>query len=161
MVNIGFEPKIATFLNSFLVFVYMISVPIFGYLTDKFGERKILAAGSIAMILFAFPFLYTLKTGGFASIAIASAVAGIIIGMFQSAVPSFSAKAFPISVRASGVSLGYNLPAIIFGGTAPMIVTYIMNASAGDVIPVGYYLIFGSACAAASTILSGKFLKYQ
>jgi MHS family proline/betaine transporter-like MFS transporter len=160
LMNVGFEPKIATFLNCLLIFVYMISVPFFGYLVDKTGERKMLTFGALFMILFAFPFLYAFKSHNFSLIVFANFIAGIIVGMFQSAVPSFCTKMFPTSVRASGVSLSYNLPAIIFGGTAPMIVTYIIQINQGNIIPVGYYIVFGSMCALIASIFSSRTKMY-
>jgi MHS family proline/betaine transporter-like MFS transporter len=159
MVGIGFAPQIATMLNCLLVFVYMATVPIAGFFVDKVGERRILLIGSIGMILFAFPFLYGLKSGDFGMIIAVNIIAGILIGIFQSAVPSFSAKAFPTAVRASGISLSYNIPAIIFGGTAPMIVTYITKLSGGNIIPIGFYLLFGCLFAGITSFLSGFKLK--
>jgi MHS family proline/betaine transporter-like MFS transporter len=156
MVWAGFDGKMATILNCILIFTYMITVPFFGMLVDKIGERKVLMIGSFGMLLFAIPFISGIKTGDFVSVLFVLIVAGILIGIYQSAVPSFSAKAFPVQTRASGVSLSYNIPAILFGGTAPMIVTYIVNKSGGDVIPVAYYLAFGCFFAFVSSFFSKK-----
>jgi MHS family proline/betaine transporter-like MFS transporter len=143
MIWMGFEAKIATLLNSMLIFIYMIVVPFAGMLVDKIGDRKMLMIGSFGMFLFSVPFIYALKSGDLTSVIFVLVVAGILIGVYQSAVPLFSARAFPVEIRASGVSLSYNLPAILFGGTAPMIVTYIVNATNGNFTPVAFYLAFG------------------
>lgn len=156
MIWTGFDAKTATIINSLLVFIYMVTVPISGYFVDKVGERAMLLIGSIGMIVFAFPFIISLKTGNHTIIIFAGIIAGILIGIFQSAVPSFSAKVFPTAVRASGVSLGYNLPAILFGGTAPMIVTYIMKLSNGNPTPVAFYIIFGCLASALTAMLKLK-----
>ena len=155
MINNGFEPKIATLLNCFLVLVYMICVPFAGIMADKLGERKILMAGSLGLALFAFPFFYFIKSGDLKSVIFACTIGGLLIGLYQAAVPTFCARCFPIEVRASGVSLSYNLPAIIFGGTAPMIVTYIMKLSSGDAMPVGFYVAFGCIVAFFGSRMKG------
>jgi MHS family proline/betaine transporter-like MFS transporter len=154
MVWIGFGTKMATFLNCLLIFIYMIVVPFAGILVDKIGDRKMLMIGSLGMLLFSMPFIYALKSSNLSSVIFAIVIAGVFIGIYQSAVPAFSARAFPVSIRASGVSLSYNLPAILFGGTAPMIVTYIVNATGGSFTQVGFYLAFGCFFAFISSFFS-------
>ena len=160
MINAGFQVKIAILLNSMIVFICMMFVPVGGIMADKFGERKILIIGSIGMAIFAFPFFYFIQNQEVMKVAISCIVGAIFIGLYQGAVPVFCAKSFPIEVRASGVSLSYNLPGIIFGGTAPLIVTYIIKLNDGNIIPVGFYILFGcSAAFFARTVKSIKIFK--
>jgi MHS family proline/betaine transporter-like MFS transporter len=149
LMDMGFVAHTATLLNAWLVFVYMCTTPFSGYLTDRVGESKVLFWSAVGMAIFIYPFFLIIETSNLPMIIIAFFIAGLLIGLFQGAVPIFSARAFPISVRASGVSLGYNIPAILFGGTAPMLVTALMKAFNGAVLPVALYVIFGSLCAAS------------
>jgi MFS family permease len=156
LVMTGFDAKLATLLNIILVAVYMITTPISGFLSDKVSEKMILMASVLLTLFFIYPFMAIIQSNELYLIIPAFVVAGILIGFYQGAVPSFSAKCFDVKVRASGVSLAYNLPAIVFGGTAPMIVNAIMNSS-GKIIPVAYYVMFGCLCTISALIYS--FLK--
>ena len=50
---------------------------------------------------------------------------------------------FPTRVRLSAMSVGYNLGFSIFGGTAPLIATYLIKEAGSNVAP-SIYLIFSA-----------------
>ena len=75
---------------------------------------------------------------------------GVLIGAYQGVVPTLFVTAFPVAVRSSGVSLSYNIPAVLFGGTAPMILT--LFAKHGGLVTTAYYVIFGCLCSTISLI---------
>jgi MFS family permease len=153
LTQVGFSPDKATLLNAWLVFVYMWVTLLSGYLSDKIGEKKVLFFSALSTALFAFVFFACVQMAQMLPVFLAFTVAGFLIGMFQGAVPVFSARSFPVSIRASGVSLSYNVPAILFGGTAPMLVTAMMNYTQGNLTFVAFYVMFGSICAAISCFL--------
>ena len=62
--------------------------------------------------------------------------------------PFFAAVAelFPISQCYTGLSVGYNIGVALFGGTAPLVVTFLIEWS-GNVLAPAFYLSF---CATVS-----------
>jgi MHS family proline/betaine transporter-like MFS transporter len=54
--------------------------------------------------------------------------------------PAVMVEMLPTEVRCSGVAIGYNLCFGIFGGTTPLIATYLVARTADDFAPV-YYLM--------------------
>ena len=46
----------------------------------------------------------------------------------------------PAQVRCSAVALGYNICMAVFGGTTPMVATYLVNRSGDDFAPVYYVM---------------------
>jgi MFS transporter, MHS family, proline/betaine transporter len=48
---------------------------------------------------------------------------------------------FPTRVRYSGASIGYNLGYMIFGGTAPIVATYLVSATGSDAAPAIYLIV--------------------
>jgi MHS family proline/betaine transporter-like MFS transporter len=54
--------------------------------------------------------------------------------------PATMVEMLPVEVRCSGVSIGYNICLGVFGGTAPLIATYLVARTAADFAPV-YYLM--------------------
>lgn len=77
-----------------------------------------------------------------------SAVALIVVvgwmallkSVYFAAVPSMMADLFPISTRASGMAIGYNIAVTVFGGFAPFICTLLINATGSSLAP-SYYLM--------------------
>jgi MHS family proline/betaine transporter-like MFS transporter len=53
---------------------------------------------------------------------------------------------FPTSQRYTGLSVGYNIGAALFGGTAPLVATFLIQWS-GNVLAPAFYLSF---CATVS-----------
>lgn len=54
--------------------------------------------------------------------------------------PAAMVEMFPTKRRFSGVAIGYNISLALFGGTAPLVCTW-MIARTGDVAAPAYYLI--------------------
>lgn len=158
MVSQGVSSFLATLLNTFLIIIYMMTTAFSGYLSDKSSERIMLLVGGIGLFIFAYPFFLLIKTGNVIIMTLASMITGFLIGMYQGAAPSFCVKCFDIKVRASGIALGYNIPAIIFGGTAPMVITAIMQYTGGNLLFVAFYVMFGCFVGSLCSILSIKYI---
>jgi hypothetical protein len=61
------------------------------------------------------------------------------------------AEQFPTKVRSSGLALPYNLAVMLFGGFAPMIVTWLIGALNSPVAPA-YYLMFGAIAGLSASL---------
>lgn len=48
---------------------------------------------------------------------------------------------FPMKTRFSGIAIGYNISLAIFGGTAPMVSTWLIHKTGHDITAPAYYLI--------------------
>ena len=59
------------------------------------------------------------------------------------------AEAFPTRVRYSGFSISYNAGQTVFGGTAPLVATYLISATGNNLAPS-----FALIVAAAITFLA-------
>jgi nitrate/nitrite transporter NarK len=63
------------------------------------------------------------------------------IGGFFGPAPTALAEQFPIEVRSTGVSVAYNVAVMVFGGFAPLIVTWLSKVLATPVAP-SFYVLF-------------------
>jgi len=98
-----------------------------GALSDRFGARRVLAIGGIALAIA----YYTL----FRQIAVDSsmlmplyALCGLLVGTIG-AVPYVMVNAFPPVVRFSGISFSYNVAYAVFGGLTPIVVALLMKSA--------------------------------
>jgi nitrate/nitrite transporter NarK len=63
------------------------------------------------------------------------------IGGFFGPAPTALAEQFPIEVRSTGVSIAYNISVMVFGGFAPLIVTWLSKVLGTPVAP-SFYVLF-------------------
>ena len=73
---------------------------------------------------------------------------GALKACYSGVLPALMSEIFPTETRASGLSISYNIAVTIFGGFAPLIITWLITAT-GDKLAPSYYLI---GCAFASLI---------
>jgi MFS transporter, MHS family, proline/betaine transporter len=70
-----------------------------------------------------------------------------MIAMFSGPGPAAIAEIFPTHCRSTWMSTGYSLATCIFGGFAPFIATWLINATGSPISPV-YYLIVAAIVSA-------------
>jgi MHS family shikimate/dehydroshikimate transporter-like MFS transporter len=127
-----------------------VTIPLFGWLSDKVGRRRMYIAGALLSALSAFPLFWLLDsrdpTTVFVTIAVAMNLTHATMFGPQAA---FLPELFGTRVRYSGASLGFQVSAAVSGGFAPMIATGLL-AWAGGTWSISVYLI----CLAAITLLA-------
>jgi metabolite-proton symporter len=103
----------------------MAAVLLFGHLSDRFGRKKVIAAGCMAMIVWPFLYFLLLNTRSISLAFIAIILALPIQDMQYGPQAAFISESFPGSRRYSGASLGYQLASITAGGPAPFIAIWL------------------------------------
>ena len=63
----------------------------------------------------------------------------MINGFIQGPTPVALVNVFPTRVRYSGIAIGYNLSLAIFGGTAPLVATWLIKET-GDLTSPAWYV---------------------
>lgn len=120
----------------------IVVVPLAGYLSDKLGRRTVFATGAIFCLIAAFPMFWLLNTRNPVVILPALALGislgqGIMYSMHASLMPEL----FGTNARYSGVSIGFQIGAAIFGGITPLIAAVSVNYFGGATWPISTYLM--------------------
>jgi MHS family shikimate/dehydroshikimate transporter-like MFS transporter len=102
----------------------LVSLPLFGWLSDKFGRRPFYILGALFTIVFAFPLFWMVESKStvliFTGIMIAMNFGhGMMFGLESCYFPEL----FGPRVRYSGASFGFQVSAAIGGGFAPILAT--------------------------------------
>ncbi|HLU54612.1 MAG TPA: MFS transporter [Pseudonocardia sp.] len=127
----------------------VVSMPLFGALTDRMGSRKRLyLTGTVLMGLFAFPMFWLVETGSTPLVFLALLVGFTIHATMYGPQATLYTEMFPADVRYSGASLGYQFASVFAGGLAPFIMTALLAAT-GASWSVALYII---GCAAITFV---------
>ncbi|MDT7576826.1 MAG: hypothetical protein QOH17_3159 [Pseudonocardiales bacterium] len=128
--------------------VGLVSVPLFGHLSDKIGRRTMYAIGIACVALFAFPYFGLLNTTEPSLVLLAIVLSLIFHDMQYGPQAALIAESFGTNIRYSGAGLGYQLASVIAGGPAPLIAAAILAAT-GSSTGISIYILI---CCALSFI---------
>jgi MFS family permease len=128
----------------------LITVPLWGGLSDRVGRRPLYLAGAIITTAWAFPFFGLMDTKSPVLIWLA-VVVGVNIGhdLMYGPQGAYFAELFGTRVRYSGASLGYQLASVFAGGFAPLIATALL-ASGGSALVALYITALGAISVVAT-----------
>jgi len=94
-----------------------------GAASDKFGRRGIFMVGAVLTGLWAYAIFPLIESGSPIAITAAITVELLFISLMYGPQAALFAELFPVEVRYSGASLGYQVGSVIGGGFAPIIAT--------------------------------------
>lgn len=119
--------------------ISMGTIPLCGYLSDRFGRRKVTAIGCLVMMVWPFAYFGLLDTKVIGLVFLAMALGLPLHDLQYGPQAAFIAESFPGSRRYSGASLGYQLASITAGGPAPLIAVWLYR-SYGTSMAVAAYV---------------------
>ncbi|MBL0706220.1 MFS transporter [Sinomonas cellulolyticus] len=126
----------------------LISIPVFGMLSDRFGRKLVYGIGIVATALYAFPYFGLLNTRDSLLIAVAVVVSLIFHDVQYGPQAALIAESFDPDIRYTGAGMGYQLASVIAGGPAPLIAAALLQGT-GSSTPISIYIII---CAAVSMV---------
>ncbi|GHB19004.1 MFS transporter [Pseudovibrio japonicus] len=123
------------------LFIIAISALLFGWLSDRIGRARMLFIATLAMMLFAWPLWELMHSGRLPLVFLGQMGFSIINAVGWAVSISLLIEISPAAVRCSVVALGYNTCMALFGGTTPVLVTYLVTRSGDDYMPIYYVLV--------------------
>jgi hypothetical protein len=98
--------------------VELVTIPLFGHLSDHVGRRPIYLLGCVAAICLSFPIFWAIATRD-PIVVVSAFVIGMSVGhgIMYGVQASFLSEMFPSNLRYSGASLGYQIAAPIWRRT--------------------------------------------
>lgn len=120
--------------------VHLVTIPVWGHLSDLFGRRSIYLVGAVGMAGWIFAFFPLLDTKDPVLITVATTVGLVLHGAMYGPQAAFFSELFGTRVRYSGASVGYQLASIVAGALAPLIATALLQAYQSS-FPIAIYVL--------------------
>jgi len=122
----------------------LLTNPLFGALSDKFGRKQVVIFGALVAVVAPFPFFHMVGTGNPTMILLAEImVITIAHAAVFSPMAAWFAEMFSPEVRYSGVTIGFQLGALLAGAPTPLIATALL-AKYGDYTPVAIFAMIAA-----------------
>lgn len=135
---------------SFGMALYICVIPLIGRIADYVGAYKTMMSATIATIVGIYPGVYLL-TWSTTLLGVLCGVSLLVIltAWFIAPLNYYMASLFPTKCRYSGVAFGYSFGIAVFGGTTPMILTFLIKWTGNPFVCV-YYALLGTCMALAA-----------
>ena len=107
----------------------LLTIPLFSALSDRVGRRAVIMGGALAIVLYAVPFYWLVDSVSFPRLAVAWILAQAVQSAMYAPLGVLLSEMFDTDVRYTGVSMGYQLAAVLGAGFTPLIASSLL---AGD-----------------------------
>ncbi len=123
-----------------------------GALADRVGGWRVFLPAVAASGLAAVPlFSFILAQPTHLNLFAVQLVASLLLAFIAAPIPGLLAGLFPTAVRSTGMAVSYNASVAIFGGMAPLTVTWLTGLTGSRMIPA-YYLVGAAALSIAMVL---------
>lgn len=137
---VGLDKETAFTINSINLLVVMFFTIFSAWLSDRIGRKPVLISAAVMFIIGTIPLLTIVNGSNDTTlIFLAQMVLAIAVGSYFGPLPALMVEAYPTSIRFSAITITTNISGPLFGGTAPMLVTYLIAETGSPMIPA-YYL---------------------
>ncbi|MES2985488.1 MAG: MFS transporter [Pseudomonadota bacterium] len=129
--HLGLSEENALLINSLAMASMLITIYPAAMLADKIGRKWVLMMAIIAMIALTYPAFMLMQSGVFINVLAGQCILAMILGWYLGPIPATLVEIFPTSIRYTGMSLAYNLCAIL-GGFTPSLAEYMIKTTGNN-----------------------------
>lgn len=144
---LGVPMHLALSANTIAMVFLMCIIPFMGKLSDRIGRKPMLLAALAGFTLLSFPLFGLLFKSTFSAILLSLLLFALMESVLQGVAPAAMAEMFPGRIRYTGLSVSYNIAMALFGGSAPVLATWLIKITGGNHWMPSFYL-------AASTLIA-------
>ncbi|RBP62004.1 MHS family proline/betaine transporter-like MFS transporter [Brevibacterium sanguinis] len=125
--------------NALAMASYTILLPIFGHLSDRFGRKPLLITGSVLLAVSSIPAFGLVTSGNLGLAFLGQTIFVISLTCYGGGCYTFFCERFSTRTRFTSAAISYNISYAVFGGTAPFVGTWLVEATGVNAAP-GWYM---------------------
>ncbi|ROR15011.1 MFS transporter [Erwinia sp. JUb26] len=136
--------------------ILTVVTPLMGLWAEKVGRLPLLWGSLIMLAVTIYPaFLLVVNHTSPTTLILLVGWMALLKSVYFSTVPSMMADLFPMTTRASGMAISYNVAVTVFGGFAPLICTLLISLTGTPLAP-SYYLVILALISAVALLNSQR-----
>ncbi|RQR30042.1 MFS transporter [Burkholderia sp. Bp9143] len=141
--------------------IQLLSQPVSALLAQRFGETRFLTCAALLSMATPYPMFLLVQTQNPVAIVAGISFAVVTLSAIYAVIAGFMTPAFPTRVRYSGISIAYQLCAMIAGGTTPMIGTLLAQQFRGQWLPLAAFFTLLSFVSLVGIVGLGRYCRRQ
>jgi len=145
------------FLGGLLTGVIQVAlIPVFGAMSDRVGRLPIAFPAALGTLVLVYPlFSWLAAAPTLQTLLIAQGVIGVLSAAYMGPLGAMMSELFPARMRTTGLSISYAFGVAIFGGFAPFINAWLIEATGSKLAPA-FYLMFASAISLVALVFARR-----
>lgn len=133
----GLDPQI---ISTVSLIVLLAFIPVGGWLADAVGYKRLLAVASLGFAVLILPIFLVVQANAMIWTWVLLVLFAINLAMPNGAGPVALMDMMPTHLRYTGIALSMNLSVALFGGTAPLIATWLIETTRSPTAPAWYVI---------------------
>ncbi|MCC6780350.1 MAG: MFS transporter [Hyphomicrobiales bacterium] len=132
--------------------IHLPLIPVVGALSDRVGRTPVSLVSAAVLLLVVYPlFAWLTAAPTLSTLIIVQVIIGVLSAAYMGAIPALMSELFPTRMRTTGLSISYSFGVAIFGGFAPFINVWLIEATGSKLAP-SFYLMLAAAISLVALI---------
>jgi MHS family proline/betaine transporter-like MFS transporter len=138
--SLGYDDLHGTLLTIPVLVVLAFFLPVAGRISDRVGRRPVMWFGGGWMVVLGLPIFWLIGRGNVVTTFLGLVMLAVPVACWIACQASALPALFPTSSRYGGMGISFNVAVAVFGGTTPLIVEALVQATGNDLVPAGYLM---------------------
>lgn len=139
--DLGVESSKIMVINFSIISLWLLLVPLMGFLSDLIERKLMMRTCALALFLFSYPLFYLISKPNLSNILILQVILTIIGAGAAAACAPLVTSLYSTAKRYSGTAFGWSTGVMLFGGCIPFFSTQLVIYT-GDPIAPAFILMF-------------------
>lgn len=142
-VYLGLDADYAMKINTFNMVVFACTTLIGGALSDRYGRKTMFMYVAGVLLLGGYPLFQLFHIDWEFGPLVAQFILALHMGLFFGVIPSGLSEIFPSHIRFTGLSVSHNISMALFGGSAPLLASGLIELT-HDIAAPGILLVIAA-----------------
>jgi MFS transporter, MHS family, proline/betaine transporter len=143
-VYLGLDADYAMKINTFNMVVFACTTLVGGALSDRYGRKPLFMYVAGVLLFGGYSIFQLFHVSWEYGPVLAQFILAVHIGLFFGVIPAGLSEIFPSHLRFTGLSVSHNISMALFGGSAPLLATGLIEVTQ-DLAAPGYLLMVAAA----------------